>query len=182
MNRKAETIFDAITCIREELVEEALAHRFRRRAGWRRVGSLAACMALVASLALVAALPRGCGGAGGSSGSSLNGAPPPVSSEQSPGAAPSDGPDFPAGADGREGVTILAVVREVHDGWLLAEALPGGELSAPGDRLEVPTEDVEDLPVLEAGDTVEITFTGAAQEPPGLVRLSNVTAIVLQQP
>ena len=44
MKEKAERLFDAITLLKEDLVEEAQDYRFRKRpAVWRRVGSLAAC-------------------------------------------------------------------------------------------------------------------------------------------
>ena len=42
MSQKAEILFDAITGIREDLVEEAQRHVFCRRARWRRYGGLAA--------------------------------------------------------------------------------------------------------------------------------------------
>ena len=67
MNQKAEKFFDAITLLREDLVEEAQNYVFRKkRSGWKTLGSLAACMALVASLGLLAAMPRGCGAANNS--------------------------------------------------------------------------------------------------------------------
>ena len=48
MSQKAEILFDAITGIREDLVEEAQRHVFCRRARWRRYGGLAACLVLYA--------------------------------------------------------------------------------------------------------------------------------------
>ena len=48
MSQKAEILFDAITGIREDLVEEAQRHVFCRRARWRRYGGLAACLVLAA--------------------------------------------------------------------------------------------------------------------------------------
>ena len=58
MNRKGETFFDAITLLPEGMVEEAQDYVFRKsRTSWRKFASLAACMMLVVSLGLLAALP-----------------------------------------------------------------------------------------------------------------------------
>ena len=85
MKEKAERLFDAITLLKEDLVEEAQNYRFRKRpAVWRRVGSLAACLVLLASLSLLA-LPRGCGSSGG------NSSPMDSADSCAPGEAPADG-------------------------------------------------------------------------------------------
>ena len=45
MNPKADVFFDAITHLREEIVEEAQDYRFRKEtAVWKKLGSLAACL------------------------------------------------------------------------------------------------------------------------------------------
>lgn len=51
-----EKLFDAITQVEDDLVEEALRHPARRRFPWRRWGALAACLALAAGLAWAARL------------------------------------------------------------------------------------------------------------------------------
>lgn len=46
--KREEKLFDAITDVRDDLVEDALEHRFARRApAWQRYGSLAACLVLL---------------------------------------------------------------------------------------------------------------------------------------
>ena len=98
MNRKAEIFFDAITLLPEDMIEEAQEYRFRKsRASWKRFASLAACLMLVASLSLLAALPKGCGGGApgpdfntSPSGSSGDSAPP--RAEDTLGDAPQDAP------------------------------------------------------------------------------------------
>ena len=98
MNRKAEIFFDAITLLPEDMIEEAQEYRFRKnRASWKRFASLAACLMLVASLSLLAALPKGCGGGApgpdfntSPSGSSGDSAPP--RAEATPDGAPQDAP------------------------------------------------------------------------------------------
>ena len=62
---KAEIFFDAITGLREELVEEALDCRFRRRVPWSRYAGLAACLALVVCVGWFGLMLAG-GGMGGS--------------------------------------------------------------------------------------------------------------------
>lgn len=175
MNPKAEIFFDAITNLREDLVEEAQDYRFRRRSGaWKKFGSLAACLALIASLSLLA-MPRGCGGAAPD-----NGAAPPVSTDScSPGESPSLGsllpePEAPAGRpDGSYGEAaswqLDAGVTELRDGSLLVETEDG--------PLLVLTEGLT-LPELRAGDRVRLTVPGYARvtagDPPVLPEVTAV--------
>ena len=43
--RRSEILFDGVTHIREDLIEEAQRYVFRRRINWRRyAGGLAACL------------------------------------------------------------------------------------------------------------------------------------------
>lgn len=167
MNPKADVFFDAITLLPEDLVEEAQEHRFRRKpAVWRKLGSLAACLVLIASLSLML-LPRGCGSSGGADMNS-SAAPPQAADSCAPSEAPADGevsgdpapepeaPDAPAGEpEGGYGqigeYQFLAVVLEIREDSLLVES--GDE------RFIVPTTGLE-LPELSEGDTVQVTCTG----------------------
>ena len=98
----AEKFFDAITQVREDLVEEALDYRFTRRRTihWQRYVPLAACLALVVCIGYLAANLRmggmnaatGNGGgdnsaaAGEAAGGMMSGAPVPggVHAESAP--------------------------------------------------------------------------------------------------
>lgn len=164
MNRKADKFFDAITLLPEDIVEEAQDYRFRKRpAVWRKIGSLAACLALVASISLLA-LPRGCG-----AGAPDNGSPP-----LADGCAPADmpvysgtEPEAPAGEVEKDpGDDLLggtrqsqfeAVVIETGDGSILVESVEGEDRA--GSRIRVKTAGLE-LPELAAGDRVRITYSG----------------------
>ena len=53
---------------------------------------------------------------------------------------------------------------EVHDGWLLVEPLEGEDILASADRFMVSLADVEEIPDLEAGDEVAVTFDGMIRE------------------
>ena len=165
MNPKADIFFDAITLLPEEVVEEAQNFRFRRQAsGWKKVGSLAACLCLIASLSLLM-LPRGCGSSGGGN---LNSAPPQAADHCAPADTPMDGavsgepmpepeePGAPAGEpEGGYGQAeeqeFLAVVLEVNEDSLLVES-GGGEIVVSTAGLA--------LPELAEGDTVRIVYTG----------------------
>ena len=178
MNRKAEKFFDAITLLREDLVEEAQNYVFqKKRSGWKKFGSLAACILLVMSLGMLAVLPRGCGGSGGSDMNSSS-APmesPPATSEPS-GSASADGAPRPP--DGNEEpeqggnpaapaeVRFMGQVSEILEDGLLVEPF-SDSLSYAGD-LYVPTEGLEDLPAFYPGAVVEVlcgaVSDGAAED------------------
>lgn len=165
MNPKAEIFFDAITLLPEDVVEEAQNYHFQRKpAVWKKIGSLAACLCLIASLSLLM-LPRGCGSSGGSD---MNGAPPQSTDSCAPADTPMDGevsgepmpepeePDAPAGDPemgyGQIGEQqLLAVVLEIREDSLLVES--------EGEQIIVPTAGLE-LPELSEGDTVQVTYTG----------------------
>ena len=93
MRPKAEIFFDAITLLREDIVEEAQDYRFRKKtAVWKKFGSLAACLVLIASISLLM-LPRGCGSSGGNADMNSSGAPMAPSDS----CAPADAPASPFG-------------------------------------------------------------------------------------
>lgn len=172
MNRKAEIFFDAITLLPEDMIEEAQEYRFRKnRTSWKRFASLAACLMLVASLSLLAALPKGCGGGAPApdfntspSGSSGDSAPP--RAEATPDGAPQDAPasseTVPDG--GVETARFTARVLEVkEDGAaLLVEPLEGEAERGSADRIVVTVNG--EVPPLAAGDLVRITYDGMIQE------------------
>ena len=188
MNEKAEKFFDAITLLREDLVEEAQNYVFhKKRSGWRKFGSLAACILLVMSIGMLAAMPRGCGSGGSDSSGSMNSssAPmesPPASNEAPPlygsgnDGHPSDSaPRPPDGDDGPEQggdpgnpaeVRFMGRVSDVLEDGLLVEPF-SDFLSYTGD-LYVPTEGLEDLPEFYHGAVVEIVCgavsNGAAED------------------
>lgn len=174
---KAEIFFDAVTGIREELVEEALGYRFRRRFPWGRYAGLAACLALVVCVGWFGLTIAG-GGMGGSSGAdngfrtgspaggdsgevSGDTAPAPQSPEgSSEPAVPGDSPEL----GGQNWESFTAKVLEVREDALLVEPLEGEAVRNSADRIVVSTEGLENLPELEAGDAVEIAFDGSVME------------------
>lgn len=170
MNPKAEIFFDAITLLEEGLVEEAQDYRFRKkRTVWRNLGSLAACLMLIASISLLA-LPRGCGG----SAPKMNNSSAPSSTDSS---APAEAPDqnapaaigepaapepseAPSGAPENgygqmETEQFTAVVLSIDSDYILLGSLEGADedyqVKAQIGGLE--------LPELAEGDTVRITHT-----------------------
>lgn len=152
MNRKAELFFDAITLLPEDLVEEAQDYAFRKSpARWRKFASLAACLMLVASLGLLAALPKGCGGAAPAPECSNSSGPP--SGECAP-QAPADTP-----ADTEAAFQFTAIVLEVRERGIVVT--PAGYDSEY--EIEVSTAGL-DVPELETGDWVSITYDGMIQE------------------
>lgn len=179
MSRKAEVFFDAITLLREDLVEEAQNYVFRkRRSAWRKFGSLAACMALVASLGMLAALPRGCGAsAPNSSGGDMNSSTPEAPAEIPPAAnedVPSgDSSPWEDGTDGAprppegEGepdfglgdsqVQFNAQVLEASEDGLLAELLPEEGRLFGMDRVRIGTAGLDGLPDLRPGDVISVS-------------------------
>ena len=168
MNRKAEKFFDAITLLREDLVEEAQGFRFRRqRPGWKKFGSLAACVMLVLSLGMLAILPKGCGGSADSSGNTSS-APmeaPPASNEAPPSygngigsSGGTDGAPKPSGGTDEPGqsgeVRFMGRVLEVLEDGLLVEPF-SDSLSIAG-PIYVSAKGLEDLPEFYPGAVTEI--------------------------
>lgn len=171
--RQEETIFDAITGIREELVEEAQEYRFRRRKPvWTRYGQMAACLALAAALCFgIYGLSQvRMGGADSDCVSTdANGSDAPPASLE--GAEPEDGvsgggtgsdageplpnPEAPAGR-----ADFTGVVLEVQADSLLVERHGGG-------TVEVPTSALEDLPEFREGDVVNVLCAEVREEEGG---------------
>lgn len=178
MSRKAEVFFDAITLLREDLVEEAQNYVFRkRRSAWKKFGSLAACMVLVVSLGMLAALPRGCGAsAPNSSGGDSSSAPaapaemPPASTEDAPSgdsspwadgtygtSRPPEGEGAPDFGLGDSLTQFKARVLEVSEDGLLAELLPEEGRLFGMDRVRIGTAGLDGLPDLRPGDVVAVS-------------------------
>ena len=175
MSKKTEKFFDAITLLREDLVEEAQRHVFRKKqSGWKTFGSLAACMALVASLGLLAAMPRGCGAASKNNDSSAPMTPAASPADENTGASGGveygDGlangdaappaepsgetpPDIGMGGPARFSAQVL----EILEDGVLVEVLSGEGLPAGASWVRIPTAGLENLPALRPGDVVAVS-------------------------
>ena len=169
MNRKAEIFFDAITLLPEDMVEEAQVYTFRKsRTAWKKFGSLAACLMLVVSLGLLAALPRGCGAAPGGNSTAPSDASGNVAPTDSAPQDPQDSPGTPEAkpSDGAGTVQFTARVGEVLDSGarsaVLVEPLEGEAERNSADRIAVTVEG--EIPALAAGDLVRVTYDGMIQE------------------
>lgn len=163
MNSKAGVFFDAITLLREDIVEEAQDYRFRKaRTSWRRFGSLAACLVLIASISLLM-LPKGCGGSApppdnNAPAGSVDGCMPADAPSSEPAPEPAEPPlSGPENEYGDAGVVRLtATVLEVQEDFILVESL---ESESETQQFKVSTDGLE-LPELAEGDTVRITCSG----------------------
>ena len=185
MNRQAEKFFDAITLLREDLVEEAQNYVFqKKRSGWKKFGSLAACVMLVLSLGMLTILPKGCGAGGSDSSGNTSGAPmeaPPASNEVPPPSGSSDAgnssdsaprppvgnnePGQGSGPGSPAEVRFMGQVSEILEEGLLIE--PFNDYLAVAGALYVPTEGLEDLPEFYPGAVVEVVcgeVTGGTAE------------------
>ena len=166
---KAEIFYDAITGIRETLIEEAQEYRFhRRQTVWRRYAGLAACLALVAFVGFGAVRLGVFGGMGMSSNNSASGAAP-ADSNGNRGPAVSADQQTTETVDDTDGgqlerESFTAKVLEVHDAYLLVEPLEGESIRASADRVMVPTGELSVLPALSEGDMVTIAYTGDVEE------------------
>lgn len=189
-----EKLFDAITGVREDLIEEALDHRFVRPSfHWQRMAALAACLLFVVGVSLGALrfFTWGCGGAapnGAQQNSSTecapgDAAPPrlPAGSDSSASLDKPQAPDNDSGAGGAEQAVMEATVLSVHQGYLLVEPAAGDPVLDTADQVEVPTAEVAELPALAPGDRVQVTFSGAVQETYP-ARLVGVTAVEKLEP
>ena len=167
---KAEILFDAITAVREDLIEAAQNYVFHKKpSAWRRYAALAACLVVVAGLgfgALRLGLLDGMGGSGSNTTGAADGAAPESSGETTSDTAGGDdtGDTGDTGATGAAETTFGATVLEVHDGWLLVEPLEGEDILASADRFMVSLAGVEEIPDLEAGVEVAVTFDGMIRE------------------
>lgn len=190
MNRKAETFFDAITRLREDLIEEAQNHKFRKRtAVWKKFGSLAACLVLIMSIGALALLPRGCGSSGG--GSNNSAAPAASSSDTAaPQESPASGdtapplygtvdPDAPEGSSENgspsgagELYQFTAIVIEVQDEAILAEPIECDSHY----RVLIPFTNLE-FPALAEGDWITVTAEGSpvlTTDPPMILGVQSI--------
>lgn len=151
--RAADVFFDAITQIREELVEEAQQYVFRRRISWRQyAGAAAACLALALGLSL---LIRS-GGMGGSSGSDSGGGMA-GGIEDSCDIAPEPSEPLPSER------SFTADVLEILDGGsLLVVPQPGSGVWSVADRVTVPVGDLTELPDVQPGDRILVVYSGEA--------------------
>ena len=152
--RAADVFFDAITQIREELVEEAQQYVFRRRISWRQyAGAAAACLALALGLSL---LIRS-GGVGGSSGSDSGGGMA-GGVEDSCDIAPELSESLPSER------SFTADVLEILDGGsLLVVPQPGSSVWSVADRVTVPVGDLTELPDVQPGDRILVVYSGEAR-------------------
>ena len=154
--RRPDVVFDAVTNIREELIEEAQQYVFRRRISWRRyTGAAAACLALVLGLSMLFRFGGAGGGApagpsgdsGGESGIAAGGDP------AEPGACP------PGAAEASFTADVLEVL---EDGTLIVVPQPGSGIWSVVDRVRVPTAGVPDLPDVQPGNQILVVYTGEA--------------------
>lgn len=167
MSRKSETFFDAITHLREDLIEEAQNHKFRKEtAAWKKFGSLAACVVLIMSVGVLAILPRGCGSSGGtgsnsspaSQGAPASGdtAPPLYGSGNNGGLEESlngDDPGDGAPSGGSELYQFTAIVMEVRDEAVLVKPIEYDS----DDQYLIPL--APEYPALSEGDRISVTCT-----------------------
>ena len=167
---KAEILFDAITAVREDLIEAAQSYVFRKKpALWRRYAALAACLVVVAGLGFGAVrlgLLGGMSGSGSNTTGAADGAAPESSGETTSDTAGGDdtGDAGDTGDTGAAETTFHATVLEVHDGWLMVEPLEGEDILASADRFMVSLAGVEEVPDLEAGEEIAVTFDGMIRE------------------
>lgn len=184
--RKEEIFFDAITNLREDLVEAAQNYAFRRRVRWERWAGLAACLALVAFLSLPLLLPSG--GSGGAPNSAADQTAPMTPEAVPPAEAPAgdsgDGGDggevsgepAPGASEGAALLRIEATVLEVRENTLLVELDPDAGIAV---QAVVPLEGVAGLPALREGDRITISCAAVQETEPA--QLTGVTEITLSE-
>ena len=198
MSQKSEKFFDAVTRLREDLIEEAQNYQFRKKAaGWKKFGSLAACIMLIMSIGILAALPRGCGSAGGGADSnssanvpadsaapqdapSTDTAPPPYGdvsggASSEPGGPPAEASENEDPMVGAEHYQFTAIVVEVQDEAILAEPIEYDshyQVLIPFTNLEFPT--------LTEGDWIMVTVEGGlvlTTDPPVILGVQSIEKI-----
>lgn len=178
--RKEEVFFDAITNLREDLVEAAQNYAFRRRVRWERWAGLAACLALVAFLSLPLLLPSG--GSGGDPNSAADQTAPMTPEAVPPAEAPAgdsgevSGEPAPGASEGASLLRIEAAVLEVREDTLLVELDPDAGIAV---QAVVPLEGVVNLPALREGDRITISCAAVQETEPA--QLTGVTEIVLSE-
>ena len=175
--RKEEVFFDAITNLREDLVEAAQNYAFRRRVRWERWAGLAACLALAAFLSLPFVLPSG--GSGGDPNGAADQAAPMTPEAAPPAEAPAgdsgevSGEPAPGASEGAALLRFEATVLEVRENTLLVEPDPAAGIAV---QAEVPLEGVEGVPVLREGDRITISCAAVQEtEPARLVDVLEIT-------
>lgn len=169
MSRKSETFFDAVTHLREDLIEEAQNHKFRKKtAVWKTFGSLAACVVLIMSVGVLAILPRGCGGSSGGGAGSDSSAPSAATPQEAPVSGDTAPPPYGSGGSGGVEETepgsdgsapsgaaelhqFTAIVVEIRDEALLVAPI-GYDSSR---QCLIPFADLE-LPALTEGDRIAV--------------------------
>lgn len=180
--KKAEVFFDAITNIREDLIEEALNYQFYRHTiPWQRYLRNAACLALVVLVGFGAVRLGFLGGFGGSdsanntasdmAGNTYGDSASPESANQnstteSP-TEPSTGSEENHGDDSGPNDNVsrfTGTVLEVHESYLLVKPAEGEAILSSADLIEVPIREIENLWEIEVGDEVIITYVGSIQE------------------
>ena len=194
--RKSEIFFDAITNIKEALIDDALDYRFtKRHIPWQRYMSMAACLALVATVGFAAAQMGIFGGGSNKSDTSNMAAP---DTENQKGSAPEEsvledsstsssdtggnagtGSAEEGKSEPMETVKFGATILEVSDTWLLVEPLEGEEILTSADRFMVSITDVDQLPELKEGYEIVITFDGFIRESyPAQITASDVMLVI----
>lgn len=192
MSRKTEKFFDAITHLREDLIEEAQNYKFRKKtAVWKKAGSLAACIVLIMSIGILAVLPRSCGGSSGGSGSNSSAAPqdasasgdtaPPVYGGGASGEPeePSNGGEAAAPSGAMESRQFTAIVVEVQEEAILVVPI---EYDSCYQYL-IPFTNPE-YPALAEGDRIIVTCTGdpiLTANPPVLPNVQSIEKIDPEQ-
>ena len=188
---KAEILFDAITGIRPELVEEAQNYRFRRRSLWRQVRpyvAAAACLALVLAVGWNALRFGGMGGGdAGDPGNTSGNISGDAGGYGGTATAPADpGSDGTADSEtappdsGMGGVTVTATVAEVREDGILIRVLSGAQ-DLIGETFLLPADGITAAPEVAAGDTVTVDWCGRIdrdREPP--VFLEEITVAAVQ--
>lgn len=193
----SEIFFDAITNIREDLVEEAQEFVFRKHHVWRRYAGMAACLVLAVTL-LFGAYQLSQIRMGSSGGSAADNAAPAAGSGQTgnSGGAPQsseavsgdtsgyggmDGADtsHPGGTPEASMISFPATVLEVRMDALLVEVLSDNDMGVQ--QVEIPTGGLEDLPEFRTGDVVTVCCAGLSVEDGAAVAV-DVAAIMLTEP
>ncbi len=173
--KRAEIFFDAITGIREELIEEALDHRFTKyNTLWRKCLTSAACLALVVLVGFGAIRLGILGGVGGSDNAACDSDRPtdtaaPESAGQS---SKPTAPEMPAQDVDKGNASIpgeslshfTGTVLEVYETSLLVQPHAGESILNSADRIAVPLTGVKNLWAIQVGDDIAVTYAGGVQE------------------
>lgn len=142
---KPEELHEAIGELPEELLAPVDALRKKKTVHWARWAALAAACLLI--LAVPFGLPQFTGGETATAKGDLAYSQQEVAPEYS---APQQ--------------SFRAEVLELHPGTILVKPLEGEGVLRSADRIYASFSKVEDLPRIEVGDIVEITYNGMLQE------------------